>query len=257
MGRDHRHDDGELLKAKVLEGRAAEEDLLPPNPTHYEPTPEEEHAEWLIRSNGWHDVGVGGFGLSPHTTSAHSSSTTHYEPTPEEHAAWLTEQALGATTPRPNRAADFEAARLAFVRDVETTIGRVYDAMNAHKLPTHKPPWRVAEYILGVIRVSCGRAYNFKPGGRHSGSRIGVCGAKNPTIAKKLRVSTMTVRRAVGHLVELGLLIQHRSGRGALRVLVPKHPRSQLEIIRDAEAKLRAEMAEARLASPVGLEPTR
>ena len=236
MGRDHRHDDGELLKAKVLEGRAAEDDLLPPNPKHHEPTPEES-AAWLAR---WHDVGVGGFGVSPHTTTAHSSTTTHYEPTPEEHHAWLTEQALGATAPRPNRAADFEAARQAFVRDVETTIGLVYDAMNAHKLPTHKPPWRVAEYIIGRIRASCGDAYNFKPGGRHSGSRIGVSAAKNATIARALRVSIPTVRRAVTHLTELGLLIQHRSGRGPLRVLVPKHPRSQLEIIRDAEAKLRA-----------------
>ncbi len=249
MGRDHRHDDGELLKAKVLEGRPAEQDLLPPNPTHYEPTPEE-HAEW-------HDVGVGGFGVSPHTTIAHSSSTTHYEPTPEEHSEWLTEKALGATAPRPNRAADFEAGRQAFVRDVETTIGLVYDAMNAHKLPNHRPAWRVAEYILSVIRVSCGRAYNFKPGGRHSGSRIGVCSAHNKTIAKALRVSTPTVRRAVAHLAELGLLIQHRSGRGALRVLVPKRPLTPVEKMRAIEAKLRAEMAEARLASPVGLEPTR
>jgi hypothetical protein len=108
--------------------------------------------------------------------------------------------------------------------DVEGTIGRMFDALNALGRPPERPLWRVAEYLISITRASFTKHYNFTPNGRHSGSRIGACGASNSKIARKLNLSVPTVRRAVAELVRLGLVRHHRTGRAALRVLTPPDP---------------------------------
>jgi hypothetical protein len=195
--------EGELLRRKVLREEAAEADAR---------RSVEEALRALLRP------GTGG---RWRTVSAPDPGDI-VTPTPEELNAWAQERYDGVTAPRPARPATFERARLALALGGESALGR---AVAAHRgrIPAG-PTWDVWTYLVSVVRASLGRAYRFRPGGRHSGSRVGACAARAETVARAVGTSVSTVRRALARLAELGALVAHRTGRGSLRVPVAPPP---------------------------------
>lgn len=149
-------------------------------------------------------------------------------PTPEELASWAQEAADGVLVARRSRLPAFEAARHALARSGLPALERALGALRGRVPPG--AIWDVWRYVIGVTRSSLGAAYRFRPGGRASGSRVGCCAAKAATMARALGRSLATVRRALTWLRDAGVLLVHRTGRGALRVPVAPPPATEIAL---------------------------